>query len=319
MKNCYLILSHKDPKQIYRLIRRIKTSSPDSYILLSHDSKNCDIDVPKLKKIPGVYVQFANADRGDFSLVQNYFSAVDWLLKNNIDFDWLIKLSAQDYPTQPISQLENTITKTKYDGFMEYFQVFSSESHWSIKEGSGRYLYRYKKVPLSIPKWLFSMLKVCRIVNHVQNFFRLDFEYGLRIGVRQKSIFDRDFQCYGGLFFTMLSKRCVLYLDEFYKNNPQIIEYYKETLIPEESLIQTILINSKKFNFYNECKHYINFDNSIHGHPKILTEKDYHAMTQDNYYFARKFDREVDSKILDILDRRLLEKTTVKVSESSHR
>ncbi|MEO0843427.1 MAG: N-acetylglucosaminyltransferase, partial [Cyanobacteria bacterium J06643_5] len=192
-----------------------------------------------------------------------------------------------------------------------------SESHWSIKEGSGRYLYRYKKFTLPLPNWLFSMLKVTRIVNHLQKFFRIDFEYGLRFGIRPKSIFNRDFQCYGGLFFTILSKGCINYLHSFYQSNPDIVDYYKETLIPEESLIQTILINSKKFKFYNECKHYIDFSNSIHGHPKILTENEYDAMTQENYYFARKFDLNSNSRILDILDQDFSIKHSNKFSESS--
>ncbi|BAY84255.1 hypothetical protein NIES267_37510 [Calothrix parasitica NIES-267] len=317
MKACYLILSHKNPKQIYRLIRTIKTASPDCYIILSHDPRNCDIDVSRLEQIPGIYVQFATADRGDFSLVENYFSAVDWLVNNNIDFDWLIKLSAQDYPTQPISEIEYSLSKTQYDGFMEYFKVFSPESHWSLKEGSGRYLYRYKKIPFSLPKWLFSVLKATRIVNRLQKFFRIDFEYGLRFGLKPKSIFNSNFQCYGGLFFTILSKKCINYLYSFYQNNPHIVEYYKETLIPEESLIQTILVNSKKFQFYRECKHYIDFSNSIHGHPKILTESDYEAMTQQKYYFARKFDLDSNSRILDILDQDFANKHNKKVSESS--
>lgn len=316
MKNCYLILSHKNPKQIYRLIHTIKNASPDCYIVLSHDPRNCDVDVAQLEKIPGVYVLFATADRGDFSLVKNYFSAVDWLLNNNINFDWLIKLSAQDYPTQPISEIEYSLSKTQYDGFMEYFKVFSSESHWSIKEGSERYLYRYKKIPLPLPNWLFSILKVTRIVNHLQKLFRVDFEYGLRFGVKPKPIFNDNFQCYGGLFFTILSQDCIKYLNNFYKNNPHIVDYYEETLIPEESLIQTILINSKKFKFYNECKHYIDFSNSIHGHPRLLTETDFDAMTQDNYYFARKFDLNSNSSILDILDQEFAHKYQKKVSKS---
>lgn len=317
MKACYLILSHKNPNQIYRLIHTIKAESPDCYIILSHDPRNCNVDVSRLERIPGVRVQFATADRGDFSLVENYFSAVDWLLNNNIDFDWLIKLSAQDYPTQPISEIEYYLSKTQYDGFMEYFKVFSPESHWSMKEGSGRYLYRYKKIPLSLPKWLFSALKSTRIVNHLQKLFRIDFEYGLRFGLRPKPIFNSNFQCYGGLFFTILSKECINYLYSFYQNNPHIVDYYKETLIPEESLIQTILVNSKKFKFYNECKHYIDFSNSIHGHPKILTENDYDAMTQENYFFARKFDLNLDSNIFDILDQRFANKYSQKFPESS--
>ncbi len=317
MKVCYLIMSHKNPKQIYRLIRTIKTSSPNSYIILSHDSRNCSLDLSRLNKIPGVRVQFASGERGDFSLVKNYFSAVDWLLSNNIDFDWLIKLSAQDYPTQPLAKIEYSLSTTQYDGFLEYFKVFSSESHWSVREGSGRYLYGYKKLPIALPNWIMSMLKISKVINYLQNYFRVDFEHGLRLGIKIKPIFDRNFQCYGGLFFTILSKKCIIYLNNFYQNNPDVVNYYKQILIAEESIIQSILVNSKKFNLYNQCKHYMDFSNSLHGHPKILTEKDYHAITQESYYFARKFDMDISSEILDKLDEDFFAKSTDKISESS--
>lgn len=307
-------MSHKNPEQIYRLIQTIKTFSPNSHILLSHDPRNCELDVSRLKKIPGVNLQFATGERGDFSLVQNYFSAINWLLSNNIDFDWLIKLSAQDYPTQPLDKIEDSLSTTQYDGFLEYFNVFSSESHWNMREASGRYLYRYNKFPIHLPEWVVSMLKITKMFNYVQNLFRIDFEHGLRFGIKRKCIFNKNFQCYGGHFFTILSKQCIQYLNQFYDNNPNIVEYYKGVLIPEESMIQSILVNSKKFKLYNECKHYVVFFNSLHGHPAILTEKDFHAMTQENYYFARKFDINVDSKILDTLDKHILGKSRNKVS-----
>lgn len=314
--NCYLIMSHKNPKQIYRLIRTIKTSSPNSYIILSHDSRHCSLDMSRLNKIPGLHVQFATGERGDFSLVQNYFSAVDWLLSNNINFDWLIKLSAQDYPTHPLAKIEESLSNTEYDGFLEYFKVFSSESHWSYREGSGRYLYSYKKFPIALPDWIMPLLKISKIVNRLQDYFRIDFEHGLRLGTKIKPIFNQNFQCYGGLFFTILSKRCILYLNDFYNNNPDVVNYYKQILIAEESIIQSILVNSKKFNLYNQCKHYIDYANSLHGHPRILTEKDYDAITQEKYYFARKFDLEASRKILDKLDEDFFADTEL-ISESS--
>lgn len=308
MKTCYLIMSHKEPEQIYRLVRTIKKFSPNSHILLSHDSTNCSLDVSILKEFSGVDVHFATGERADFSLVYKYFWAINYLFSNNINFDWLITLSAQDYPTQPVSELEQLLSTTQYDGFLQYFQVFSPESPWSIRVGYQRYLYQYKKLSLSLPKPIISILKGLKICNYLQPFFRLNFTYGIRFGTKHKSIFNDDFNCYGGYFFSVLSTKCVKYLNDFYQNNPQIVEYYKSVILPEESFIQTVLVNSKKFNLYNECKHFYDFSETSHGHPAILTEKDYNAMVQKKYYFARKFDINVDSKILDILDQEFLVK-----------
>lgn len=311
MKICYLIMSHKDPEQIYRLIRTIKTFNPNSHIILSHDSINCSLDISILQKFSGVDVQFTTGERGDFSLIYKYFSAIKHLFSNNIDFDWLVTLSGQDYPTQPLSELEDLLSTTEYDGFLEYFQVFSPESPWSIREGSQRYLYQYQNNFFSLPKWIISILKPIKIVNYLQPFIRINFSYGLRIGFKLQSIFNDNFHCYGGYFFSILSKQCVQYLDDFYHKDYRVIEYYKSVLLPEESFIQTLLVNSKKFKLYNECKHYYDFSKTSHGHPVILTEKDYTAMTQTKYYFARKFDVKVDSKILDILDQEFFRKTKI--------
>lgn len=314
MKFCYLIMTHKNPEQIYRLVSTIKQSSPDSYILLSHDFANCSLDTSMFKEFSGIDFQFKRGERGDFSLVDKYLSGINRLLTNNIDFDWLITLSGQDYPTQPLSELEYFLSTTKYDAFLEYFNVFSPESIWSMREGSKRYLYQYKKINIPLYKWTIPIQKVLYKLNFVQNLFRINFEFGLRFGTKKKTIFDDSFHCYGGSFFTILSKECTLYLDEFSKNNDRIIEYFKNVLIADESFIQTILVNSNRFNLYNQCKHYFDFSNCIHGHPAILTVKDYDAMTQKKYYFARKFDLNVDSKILDMLDKKNSEKSTARIS-----
>ncbi len=309
MKICYLIMSHKNPEQIYRLIRTIKQFNPNSHILLSHDPRNCSLDVSMLEKFYGVHVQFAPAERGDFSPVDKYLSGINWLLNNNIDFDWLIMLSGQDYPVQPLSELELLLSTTKYDGFLEFFKVFSPESHWSMREGSQRYLYQYKEIPIFLHKWMILMQRFFYKMNDLQNWFRIIFAFGLKFGTKSKPIFDDEFHCYGGSFFTILSKKCVQYLDDFYKKNTHIVEYYKNVLVPDESFIQTVLVNSNRFDLYNQCKHYIDFSNCINGHPAILTVKDYDAMTQKKYYFARKFDINVNSKILDMLDQKISEKS----------
>lgn len=305
MKTCYLIMSHKEPEQIYRLIHTIKASSPNCCIIVSHDSTNCSLDISDFEQQSGIYFQFTKGERGDFSLISKCFSAINYLLSNNIDFDWLITLSGQDYPTQPLSELELLLSTTQYDGFLRFFPAFSPESPWDIRESYQRYLYQYKKISLSLPKWMVSAIKPLKLVNYLQPFIRVHFSYGLRIGIKGKSIFNDNFNCYGGSFFSILSKKCVEYLNDFYHKNALVVEYYKCVLIADESFIQTALVNSKKFTFYNECKHYFDFSHTSHGHPAILTAKDYDAMTQSNYYFARKFDIKVDSQILDTLDEKI--------------
>lgn len=305
MKVCYLLQTHRNPDQIYHLVRTIKKLSPHSQILISHDVSGCHLDKSALETFAGVRVLFSQGGRGDFSIVQAYLDAVAWLLARNIDFDWLINLTGQDYPIQPLSQIENFLAETSYDGFLEYFEVFSNQSHWSIQQGYSRYCYQYKQFFKNLPQWQKQLLKPLKILNYFQPFFRLNFSYTVAIGMKTSTPFNKNFICYGGSFFCTLSRKCVEYLYEFYRTNPDIVNYYKGVDVSDESFIQTVLVNSKIFNLCNDCKRYFDFSKTRDGHPGILTTKDYPALIESNMHFARKFDIIRDSKILELLDRRM--------------
>lgn len=308
---CYLIQSHKNPEQIYRLVQTIKKSSLGSYILVSHDFTACNLDVTPLRNLPDVEVINGRGGRGDFSIVQGYLDAVEWLFDHHVEFDWLINITGQDYPTQPLSQIERFLAETKYDGFSEYFDVFSDSEHnpWGSRKGRDRYLYEYRQLGGYLSLWQRALVKIPRIViNSIQPFVRINSTYGLLVGVRTNSApFNEKFLCYGGSFFHTLSKKCIKYLHDFSKHNPEIISYYKKTCISDESFIQTILINSKLFTICNNPKRYMDFIGSQHGHPRILTVEDYPSLIKDDIHFARKFDIAHDSKIIDMLYARILQ------------
>lgn len=309
MKICFLIQSYKNPEQIYRLIRNIKTSSPNSIIILSHNSTYCALDISRLKQYSDIHLFNVTTGRGDFSILREYLSTINWIISNNIDFDWFVNLTGQDYPTQSISELELLLSTNSYDAYVEYWKVFSKESSWTIKQGYDRYLYRYKISSNNFPNWLQFLLKSLKAINYFQPNLRIYFIYGLlMIGIKVKSPFNDEFICYGGSYFSILSKKCLEYLDNFTQEHPDILEHYKYVINPEESYIQTVLVNSQLFNLSNESKHYIDFSKTTYGSPATLTKKDYTLMKQNKYYFARKFDIDIDSTILDILDETILVK-----------
>lgn len=303
MKVCYFIQTHKNPEQIYRLVHILKKSSPDSLVILSHDFSACNLELNFLDELQGIKIIPSKGGRGSFSIIQAYLEAIEWLFNNNIDFDWFINMSGQDYPIKAISEIEDFLYTTSYDGFMEYFQVFSKDSHWSIHDGYSRHLYKYKILVNNLPEWQQKVLKPLQIINLIQPLFRINFSYGFRIGIKRKHPFSKDLICYGGSYFCTLSRRCIEYLHNFCHNNTELIDYYKDVLNPDESFIQTILINSNLFNLCNDCKYYFDFSRTHSSHPAILTINDYQSLVRSQAHFARKFDMNVDGKILDILER----------------
>lgn len=315
MKVVYLIQSHKNPEQIYRLVKTIKTSSPKSHILISHDFTACDLDMTN-SQLSGVDVIKKNTQgvRGDFSLVKAYLDAVDWLFTYNIDFDWLINLSGQDYPTQSLYLFEQFLSETKFDAFLQFRDVLSKDSYYGIKDSRNRYFYQYWHSGAHLSKWQRGLLKPLRVLlNNTQPFVRVDSSYQLSVGFRAFSTpFNKNFVCYGGSFFKILSKNCINYIYKFLKDNPDILNYYKKTRQPDESLFSTILVNSGFFTLCSDYKFYIDWTGTRHGHPRILEVKDYPALIKDNIHFARKFEPASDSRILDMLDTRIFQNSNRK-------
>jgi ubiquinone biosynthesis protein COQ9 len=99
----------------------------------------------------------------------------------------------------------------------------------------------------------------------------------------------------------------VLFIHEYLEQNPDLLKYYKRTVVPDESLIQSVLINSQKFNLCNESKRYADTYERIDGHARALDLADYETLISSDFHFARKFDLNTNSAILDKLDKFLLE------------
>jgi len=312
MKLVYFLQTHNNPEQIYRLVNIIKKSSPESLVLISHDYKYSNLDATRLQNFTGVEVLklSCKGSRGDFSMIQGYLDAFEWLSDHSIDFDWLFNITGQDYLTQPISRIEQFLAETQYDGFLHYFVAVSEEAEWGIKESQERYLYQYWRSGVFLSWWQRALLKPLKsIINNTQTFVRMNWSYdGLMIGVRASlTPFNEKFLCYGGSYFSTISKKCVQYLYDFSKQNVDVVKYYKKTLVPVESFMQTVLVNSGLFRLCNDTKRYMDFSNSRHGHPRTLTVEDYPELVKDDIHFARKFEPTLDSKILDMLDARILQ------------
>lgn len=308
MKICYLIQTHKNIEQIYRLVKVIKNSSPQSYIYIIHSVQCFSLNQELFQEFSNIQITNTTTRLGDFSLIQGYFDCVEYLINNNIDFDWLINLSGQDYPTQPLPKIEKFLQNTNYDAFAEYFDALSPQNPWQIGLGRQRYFHQYWRSSQELTNWQKKAIKPIKDLINASPFkLKLETSYSLAIGREfEHTPFDHKFICYGGSYFVTLSKKCVLYLYEVFSKDKYLIQYYQQTSQAEESLIQTILLNSELFRISNNNHRYIDFSHSKYGHPSILTSQYYDLLLNKDIHFARKFDIHEDNQILNLLDQHIL-------------
>lgn len=310
---CYYLQSHTLPEQVYRLVRLIKEGSPDSVVLVSHDETGPTLDIGALHAMPGVHVFTESGGYGDFSHLDRYFAAIDWLTEHDVEFDWLENITGQDYPLLPIPELEHILAHSEVDGYLLYAPVFPDASPnadqgaaefftlCDPKDAAVRYLYRHWRLGRPTPAKQ-RRLRPLMAVNLVQPWLRLSLAFST-IGVRRRRTpFTPDFPCYGGWFFCTLSAPCVHYVRQFARERPDVVDYFRTTLAPEEAFLQTVLVNSGKFRFHPDAMRYIDLTNSRNNHSNVLGLDDLPAMLDSGAHWARKFDPRRDGDVLDALD-----------------
>jgi hypothetical protein len=302
---CYFIQSHRDPPQIERLIRVLRRGSPRAKILVRHDFEKCALDWAPLADLPDTWLMPATGRlvRADYTCqAQPYLEAIDWLEREGVEYDWLVNLTGQDYPVQPVARIEAFLAETQADGFLRFWDVLSEASPWSRRKAVARYWYGYRRLPAGAEP-------VMRAVRFVTKVLPLHFylDYGPLLGVRAlHTPFHDGFRCHGGWAFFSIRRRAALYVRDFLAAHPEVERHYRRTVAAEESLVPTILANSKDFRLVNDDLRYIDYSRAQKGSPRTLTCADLPELASGRYHFARKFDWSVDREVLDRIDRELL-------------
>ncbi len=311
---CYYMQTHTKPEQITRLAELIKAQSPESVLLIEHCRAGPPLDLARLHSLPNVHVLMGRGGYGDFSHVDRFLGAIDWLDEHGIEVDWIQNLSGQDYPLRPITDIEHTLSTAAVDGYLQYMPTFPdrtpADADWGV--GLKRRLARpfdikmrfeYRHWPVGRPsetkqRWLRPIMAL----NLVQPWIRVSLAFSTIAVRRRETIFDDEFICYGGMFWCALKIECLRYLRTFMNEHPDIVAYFRGMAGPDEVFMQTVLINSGRFKFDPHGTHYMDWTNSRNNHPKILGQEDLEMMLASGAFWARKFDASSDSAVLDSLD-----------------
>jgi hypothetical protein len=304
----YVILSHGKAEQLFRLIRTLRASSPDSAILLHHDAKGVPLDESALLEIGGIYLVKPRVfvEWGAASQLDALLGSITYALQN-LEFSWLSVLSAQDYPLRPLAAIEAELRSSPYDAFVEAAPTpawFRARYYMQYRRlPRFRYADRFPRQVLSAMDWL------CEQFNKRQSLFRIaggPRDTSRSLGVRTMSHpFSNDFACFKGSDWFILSRRAVGYLLAFGQNRPKVLEYYRRTFLSCESYYQSVLCNAKELKICYDNRRFIVWPVNS-PHPKTLTLHDLDAMAQSGKDFGRKFDTKADSAVLDALDLRIL-------------
>lgn len=304
MRICYLVQNHLAPAAARRLVGTIRRSQPDALFLVVHDPFAGHATAEEVRRAlapTGAEVLAARERprRGYFSLLEPYLLGLEWLAGRGAPYDWVVYLSAQDYPVRPLASFASLLATSGCDAFLRSWNALDRETPWGRpRQGLHRYFYQYRDAP----PWTRPALRLLRALNGVQPWMHVHLVYGPRVGLRRPSPFGPGLACYAGTQWSTLSRACAEHVVEQVRADAPLIRWFRRTVCPDEAVVQTLLVNAQRFRLRNDDLRYADFTGSRSGSPRVLTVADLPAITAGPWYFARKFDPSGEGEVLDRLD-----------------
>lgn len=298
----YFVQTHRASSQVLRLLSTLRRGSPEGLLVVGHDPTAEALDPRALAALEIRPFRPAHPPRrGYWSMFEPFVEAVELLDRLGTSYDWLVYLSGQDYPVQPLETSERFLAESPYDGYLSWIDVDAETPEGRRRQGRVRYFYRYADHPKAAPA-----LRLLRKTNGLQPWWHVHVVYGPRLGLRvRRPPFGPGVRPCWGSQWTTLRRACAERVAEAARTGSPLVEHFRQTVCPDEAFSQTVLVNDGRFRLSNDSLRYVDMWGSRNGRPRVLGWADGPALAAGGYAFARKFDVDVDAAILDWLDQRL--------------
>jgi|WetSurMetagenome_2_1015567.scaffolds.fasta_scaffold07195_4 hypothetical protein len=294
-KIAYSLLVHKNPKQVSRLITNIYSSSDFFHVIIFGNNSSEDTWNNELSKFRGInFLVTFNSGKawGTFQLVAAMLDSMQKF--DSFEYDYLINLSGQCYPLKSVDSIKSFLHKKSF-AYLEQFKLpIGAPKGWGKRGGLDRLEYSYYKNSLLI---LYE-----KVFNKISKSSKYDARGLIKIHRINKQI-PYKLEPYGGSMWFCLTKKHVDFILEYIKEKADLLKFFKHSLIPDELFFHTILMNSHlRDTVINDNLRYIDWSKKGVALPATLTVEDKDNLLASSKMFARKFDIELDEKILDIID-----------------
>jgi len=297
MRIVYLILAHRFPDQVVRLVEALDFEGASFLIHLDRRTESAIYRKLRYDLGNRANVQFVPRVRcywAGFGIVRATLQGITAAVEEEGPFDFLVLLSGQDYPIKPNRYIRKFLQERRGTSFISHHPFPFRE--WKNEEGGWDRVHLWhlrpwgRSVVFPRPR-SFRFRVIERLWSATITAFPLERN------------FPRGFHPFGGAQFWCLSGKHVQYIYDFARANPPFVRFFHHVGVPDEIFFQTVLGNSPSATeLRNQSLTFVEW----YRPGATLISSDFENLRTSPLLFARKFDETVDPALLDRVDRELL-------------
>jgi hypothetical protein len=277
--------------------------------MVAHDANRSMVTMASTPRLH-VVNQRRRGGWGGYGVVHSTLSAFGWI-QQQWDPAWVVLLSGQDYPATSPAAVREVLLASEADAHITVEQEVplvpsTPEELW----WHARYFYRWRtlpRVPVSLPASLArkraNLQYRLSISQRLVFLWTLPRDLGTALGVRRADPpFDSSYRCWAASQWMAVSRRALHALFADIARRPQLVRTYQQSILPDESLIQTVLMNSRDVSIEEPNLTYQRWSGSGNAHAADLGIDDFEQIVRSGRPFARKMHSTVSVELMDALD-----------------
>jgi len=285
MKQAVLIIAYE---KIYHLRDLIQVFSNDFrfYIHLDKKVKIKDDELRELKADSRVVLisRKYTVNWGSINLTKAILHLAREAAKSP-EIDYVHLVSGADFPIMNSDDILHAFANDNRKEFLEAFRL--STCTWE-NQGLDRLVY-------------YHFTNLLNVKNPLQKvIYKVFLALQRQLGIKRKIAGLPEL--HGGSTWWSLSADCIKYVLQFIERNPSFLKRFKHTLIADEIVFQTIIMNSPfKSQVEGHNNRLIIWKEMDSTHPEVLDETNFQEILHSKKIFARKFDYPKSKILIDLL------------------
>jgi hypothetical protein len=292
VKVAYVVLSHRNPGQVLRLVRAL-AEGPAARVLVRHDPRGPRLAAPDIEAAGGEPLEDRiEFEWGGWAQLELILSCLGAAAARH-DPDWTLVLSGQDYPLRPAAEIEAGLESGGIDGRLGSVREVE---RYRPPRGDDEFFLRCRYLHYTRPRAMPHLPGALRPLAYVRELPPL-------VGVRRPPWPRPPLDYFAAADWLTLGRTALAAVLEAAADRA-LMRHFRRVAVPSESFFASVLLNDRLLTIERDNRRFAPFSRPGAPHPDTLTSADLERLVASGADFARKFDTEIDARVLDFLDER---------------